>query len=152
MTSYLSRWSSFEGYNAGYPTEFDLIIHKADAKPEPFTHAFNGKDVYSVIEVKTKGIIGNVREEIPTAYRKIRENFDKIKKQFPDIVCCYLTLRETINPKKPKSTNYGKLARKHLEPYRFCCLSDTKAAFDGDRYTGQIEKGEWRSFVRELTK
>jgi hypothetical protein len=134
---------SLNSYIDGFPTEFDLIIHKANAKPRQFTHAFNGNDVYALIEVKAKGIFAkDARKEIPEKASKIRENFDKIREQFHDIICCYLTVRETINPKKPTSVNFGKLTRKGLGPYRFCCLKDTRSR--------QIQKGEWEGFLKEL--
>lgn len=133
---------SLNSYVEDFPTEFDLIIHETNAKPRQFTHAFNGNDVYALIEVKAKGIFGDVRKEIPAKASKIRENFDKIREKFRRIKCCYLTIRETINPKKPTSVNYGKLARKGLRPYRFYCLKDTR--------TKELVPSQWKSFLKEL--
>jgi hypothetical protein len=123
-------------YVDGYPAEFDLLLVTGSAIPAAFTNAYREGDVRFVIEVK------NHSDMAPEFPEQLLSQFNTLRKQYPNVNCTYLTIRETWNPKTDPISYVGNL-RRVLEPqYRVFCLAESRKQ--------EIVSGQWREFVNHL--
>jgi hypothetical protein len=133
-------------YIKDVPTEFDLMIVDSDSNPIHFTSAYEGENIRCVIEVKRKGIFGNKADFEKNAQR-IKENFDKATGNklglVPRVNCkaAYITVSETVNPKKEESNKYWDITKRCLTPYGYGAfvLQDSRG--------NKIQNGEWQRFI-----
>lgn len=129
--------SNVNAYIKGYPTEWDLIILKSDAK-ETNTNVYDFNDVVAVIEFKTSGLTD---KDIPGQFDKQFYNLNSIfNNTGTKIPFGYITFSETPklyeetkkyfdeNNKKSDTTfvftNYNKLNNIDNIYYRECMYSD----------------------------
>ncbi|MGA2625653.1 MAG: hypothetical protein ABSF63_01145 [Candidatus Bathyarchaeia archaeon] len=140
LRKHLSKQVRVVGPNAyidGYPAEFDLLLVTGSAIPAAFTNAYRDGDVRFVIEVKRHSYMA------PEFPERLLSQFNTLRKQYPNVDCTYLTIRETWNPKKTDPISYVGNLRRVLEPqYRVFCLAESR--------TQEIVSGQWREFVNHL--
>jgi hypothetical protein len=124
-------------YIDGYPAEFDLRITIESAIPEAFTNAYSNRDLRFVIEIISQSYVSLDFPE------QLLSQFTTLQKQYPNVNCTFLTIRETWNPKRDDSISYVGELRKVLEPhYRVFCLAESR--------TMKLIPGQWREFVNHL--
>lgn len=124
-------------YVEGHPTEFDLMLVSESAIPAAFTNTYRDSEVQFVIEVKSHGHMA------PDYPEELLSQFHTLRKQYPNVNCTHLTIRETWNPKKENSISVVKELKKTLEPqFRVFCLAKSR--------THDLIPGQWREFVNHL--
>jgi hypothetical protein len=124
-------------YVDGYPAEFDLLLVTGSAIPAAFTNAYRDGDVRFVIEVDNHSCMA------PEFPEQLLSQFNTLRTQYPNVNCTYLTIRETLNPKKTDPISYVGNLRRVLEPqYRVFCLAESRKQ--------EIVSGQWREFVNHL--
>jgi hypothetical protein len=140
LRKHLSTQVKLVGPNAyidNYPTEFDLLLVSGSAIPAAFTNAYRDVDVRFVIEVKSHG---NMAREFP---EQLLSQFNTLSKQYPNVNCTHLTIRETWNPKRVDTISCVGNLQRVLEPqYRVFCLAESR--------THEIVAGQWRAFVNHV--
>jgi hypothetical protein len=138
------------------PTEFDLMIVDAESNPITFTLAYPSEHVRCVIEVKRRGIIGDI-DKFKRQVKKTKNNFDnalymwrwdkeglhRIKERRVDCRAAYIAISERVSPKRESSHNYGKITREILDPYPAFILQDSGSK--------EIQVGEWQRFIEFIT-
>jgi hypothetical protein len=129
-------------YLEGYPTEFDLMIVRADSEPIRYTAAHRPRDVAACIEVKSRGVYGG-REQLRKAVGDLRKTFETITKKSRHIRCAYVTMRERCHVKRQASINYFVETTKYLDPYPVYCFQDS-------RPNGEVRSKDWADFVKFL--
>ncbi len=143
-------------YIEDVPTEFDLMVVDADSNPITFTSAYPREKIRCVIEVKRKGVFGDI-DTYKKKVKQIRDNFDKalctprfdkdklssVKEARVNCKAAYIAVSEIVNPKKEGSHNYGKIARDLLAPYPVFILQDIRSK--------AIQQGEWQRFIEYIT-
>ena len=137
-------------YIEGNPTEFDLMIVDSQAIQVPLTSAFPRENIIRIIEIKTSGVfniekdVGKVRndfESVLICLKTSKTYRDKII-ALPKFKAAYLSISERINPIHENSIKFGDQTRKILKPY--------PAFFLYDSARKEIQKGEWRKFVKYI--
>ena len=84
--------SNVNAYIKGYPTEWDLIILKSDAK-ERNTNVYDADDVVAVIEFKTSGLTDNdIDSQFNKHFTNLNNIYDKTTNRIPFL---YITFSET---------------------------------------------------------
>jgi hypothetical protein len=130
-------------YIEDVPTEFDLMVVDSDANPITFTSAYLGERIRCVIEVKRRGVFGNI-DTFKKKVKQIRDNFDKALYMLRgNCKAAYITVSETVNPKREGSHNYGSITRDLLAPYPAFILQDSRST--------TIQQGEWQRFIEYIT-
>lgn len=143
-------------YIEGVPTEFDLMVVDAESNPLPLTSAYPGEHIRCVIEVKRRGTFGKI-DEFKKKVERTKANFDKalfmwdwdkdrlhrIKERRVNCKAAYITMSETVNPKREGSNNYGKITRELLTPYPAFILQDSRS--------NELQHGEWQRFIEWIT-
>ena len=125
-------------YVDGYPTEFDLLLVTESAIPAAFTNAYSNLDVRFVIEIKSHSYENHALSE------QLLSQFNALQKQYPNVNCTFLTIRDTWNPNSVDSTSYLGDLKKIFEPqFSVVCLAESR--------TMQLIPGQWRDFVNHLT-
>lgn len=143
-------------YIEDIPTEFDLMVVDSDSNPITFTSAYPGERIRCVIEVKRKGVFGDI-DTFRKRVKQIRDNFDKalytlrfdkdklgfVKEARVNCKAAYIAVSETVNPKREGSHNYGSITRDLLAPYPAFILQDSRST--------AIQQGEWQRFIEYIT-
>lgn len=143
-------------YIEDVPTEFDLMVVDSDSSPITFTSAYPGEKIRCVIEVKRKGVFGDI-DTFKKKIEGIKDNFDKalftlrfdrdklgfVKEARINCKAAYITVSETVNPKREGSHNYGNITRDLLAPYPAFILQDSRSK--------EIQYGEWQRFIECIT-
>ena len=143
-------------YIEDVPTEFDLMVVDADSNPLPFTSAYPGEHIRCVIEVKRRGTFGNI-DTFKNNVERIKDNFNKAlflwdwdkdglhhtKERRVNCKAAYITISETVNPKRVGSHNYGNITRELLTPYPAFILQDSRS--------NELQYGEWQRFIEWIT-
>lgn len=139
-------------YIKDVPIEFDLMVVDFNANPILFTSSYPGENIRCIIEVKRKGIIGNIMDFEKNAQR-IKDNFDKalftenklslLKEPRVNCKAAYITVSETVNPKKEESNKYWDITKRALKDYRAFVLWDSRR--------NEIQNGEWQRFIEYVT-
>lgn len=133
-------------YIEGKPTEFDILVVDSQAKPLDFTAAYQANQVHRVVEVKKFGIIAKWGEEYDSKLRRFHETIRNSLSDCQRVKPFYLSIGETVCPKKRTSHSYGDRTRKILAeeplPIPVYILHDL----------GQSEniEGAWSRFIRDL--
>ena len=84
--------SNVNAYIKGYPTEWDLIILKSDAK-ETNTNVYQMEDVKAILEFKTSGLTDtNIDEQFNKQFSNLNSIYNKLGNR---IVFGYITFSET---------------------------------------------------------
>lgn len=131
------------GFISGIPIEFDLLIVDRAAKPELHTNSFNGSNVLIGFELKAHGVFGG-KEDLSRTLLKIKDGFDEVREKHSCINFIYLTFKEVTETVKDSSINYFADTKKHLNPYKAFCLSDSRR--------GVIIPGQWEEFIKEINR
>jgi hypothetical protein len=132
------------------------MVVDSDSNPIPFTSAHPGEHIRCVIEVKRKGVFGDI-DTFKKKTERIRDNFNKalftlrydkeklgfVKEARANCKAAYITISETINPKRESSHNYGKITKELLAPYPSFILQDSRSE--------AIQYGEWQRFIEYVT-
>lgn len=143
-------------YIEGVPTEFDLMVVDAESNPLPFTSAYPAEHIRCVIEVKRRGIFGRI-DTFKKKVERMKDNFDKAlfiwgwdkdglhrtKERRVNCKAAYITISETVNPKREGSHNYGNITRELLTPYPAFILQDSRS--------NELQYGEWQRFIEWIT-
>ena len=146
-----------DAYIVGFPTEFDLLVSDAKATPLKFTNAYPLDGLHCVIEVKMTGIIAKL-ERFSTKVGRIRDKFQSIVKENPNLKCAYITISEgSPAPKKivlydpqtkcfhqetqpSKSFDFVKETQNALKPFPFFVLRNSR--------NKKPYEEQWGSFVK----
>ena len=149
-----------DAYIVGFPIEFDLLVCDAKAIPIKFTNAYLSSQLYCVIEVKMTGIIEK-KERFSAKVSRIRDNFQSLVKENPNLKCTYIAISEgSPTPKKmaiydpetmrfhqetaPQTAfDFVKETRKALEPFPFFTLRNSR--------NKKAYEGQWESFVKFIS-
>ncbi len=79
--------SARDVYILGNPTEFDLLVVRPESSPR-YGIIYDATDVAVVLEIKFSGVFSK------DAAQDLRKRFEKVKGEYPHILCVYLTVQE----------------------------------------------------------
>jgi hypothetical protein len=128
-------------YIDGFPTEFDLLIVDKNANPIRNTNSYNTNDLHFGLEIKSKGIIAG-RKDLDRVIKRIKNNFDEVKKEYQDIEFIYITYSEVWKPKRKNSIDYLEETICYLKPYPVFCLKNNS--------TNNLIEGQWEALINYI--